>query len=169
MKKVLILVLAAVMALGIAFPVSANGSSGPWDLIADGRDTAEDVGDLTVSSDGTQLVVTYTMTGDWEMMETHLYVGTTPPSKSAPGKFPYKHEALADPTSDIYAFTYSDMGWSSGDAVYIAAQAQLRKPIGTDAYGNPIYAYETAWAQGAQPIPPGKNWATYFAEVLAAP
>ena len=42
------------------------------DLIADGRDTALDVGDLTVDADGTVTFVIDEAACDWLLEETHL-------------------------------------------------------------------------------------------------
>jgi hypothetical protein len=129
------------------------------DLIADGRDTAEDVGDLYVVSTGTELIITYTMTSDWEMVETHLYAGDEEPAKSSPGKFPFPNEA-PDPISQTYTIAYADEGWETSDTIYIAAHAELEKEVIIDLV--PTIIDETAWADGTDPIGKGANWATYF-------
>jgi len=116
-----------------------------------------DVGTLNVEIDGDgNLVVTYNITDlEWELLETHLYVGTEAPTKSAPGRFPY------DAIDGVYEI---DLGADFPGAVtlYIAAQAEVRKQIGVDPDTlEPIYQEETAWAEGTQ-IRSGKNWAMYF-------
>jgi hypothetical protein len=166
MKKILVLMVAALMALGLVLPVSAETAT--KDLIADGRGTPQVVGNLTVASNGVNLVITYlvpAVTDGWGMTETHLYVGTGAPSQSAPGKFPYKKEALADPTTDTYTIAYSEIGAVAGATIFIAAHAALQKP-GVDELDLPILLSETAWAAGDTLIGKGKNWATYFTYVL---
>jgi len=164
MRKALIplavAVVAAVMALGTVLPVSASDSTSlTLNLIIDGRDTAQDVGDVTVTYDGAgTFTVDYTITDpNWALVDTHVYLDTSAPTKSAPGKFPYAG-------GDTISLTVG-----SGDTVYIAAHAELQM---IDANGDPILdpetglpIEETGWAQSPDlpnnPIPPGKNWATY--------
>ena len=174
MKKVSIGILAAVMVLAIAAPVLAQV---PYttDLIADGRGSAQDVGDLIVESDGASLEVTYQIdeaNTEWRLEETHLYVGDAAPSKSAPGRFAYKHEELGGVAADSYEILLTEVDLDNDGKVYIAAHAELRKDTGLidELTGEPIYEYETAWAQGDEPIGKGKNWATCFeVEVPQAP
>ncbi len=60
---------------------------GTTDLIAGQHN---DVGNVTFEVIGTKLRVTYqTDSSDLVITEAHLYVGNGPPSKSAPGQFPY--------------------------------------------------------------------------------
>jgi len=139
-----------------------------------------EVGYLTVSIVGDDLLVTYNTTDtDWELIETHLYVGKTNPEDltSAPGQFPYSMSH--DPAVNTYTYTiprseidsYSlkggkkwvadeDLGIEPGDQIYIAAQAEVINPeeINPD---TELPIEETAWAEG-DPIRPGKNWAMYF-------
>jgi hypothetical protein len=73
------------------------------DLVA-GQTTK--IGEFTVSSDGTDLTINYTITDSkWYITKTHLYVGLNKPTTSAPGQFPYKHENIGYTQSD--AFTIS--------------------------------------------------------------
>ena len=94
------------------------------------------VGEVLVWNNETNLYVEYNTTGtDFLFVETQVYVGTSPPEKAAPGKFPYKHEGLGGVTYDLYTIPLSgiDGGVGSGATVYIAAHA-------SDG--------ETAWATG---------------------
>lgn len=62
----------------------------------------------------------------WTMQTTHLYVGTEPPKKSAPGRFPFKHEGLDNVTVDTYKIPYSQFfgtQCSGSKKLYIAAHA----------------------------------------------
>jgi len=113
-----------------------------------------DVGWVTVDADISGITVTYSTSDGWGLEETHLYVGTQPPRKSAPGRFPYKHESLGGVTSDSYFVPLEELGVECGDTVYLATHAVVSKP----GAGS-----ETAWGEG-QLI--GKNWAMYFEFVL---
>jgi len=91
------------------------------------------VGTVSVWTDDGCLWVKFDTTmSNWEMKETHVYVGADPPSKMAPGKFPYKHNPVNPPTEDLYQIP---LCWEEGEEVYIATHAE-----GTDG--------ETAWSRG---------------------
>jgi len=163
MKKILVLIVAALMALGFSLPALANGPTA--NLITDGGDNPTDIGDLTVTyAPGAPGVFTvaYSIDSPWEIVETHVYIGSTTPTKSSPGKFPY---AAGDITFDVGEAT----------SVYIAAHAEVKKPLldlnglpVLDLNGLPIYVYETVWAQTGTDTRIGKsaNWATCFAFTL---
>jgi len=185
MKRFIVLSIVLLMLAGFAITSSAMDVT-LW------ADQEIDVGTLTVavSVSGDDLVVTYDITGSgWELLETHLYVGKTNPEDltSAPGQFPYSEEhdpavltvTYIIPISEIDSYSLrggkkwvaaDDPGIGPGDEIYIAAQAEVRKPeINPDTgeqmvdpdTGELIYQEETAWAEG-DPIRPGKNWAMYF-------
>jgi len=165
MKKLIMLLLVATLAVAMIPTVVMAQASLPFttDLIADGRDTALDVGDLTVGNDGTITFQIDEASTDWRLEETHLYVGDEAPAKSAPGKFPYKHEELGGVASDAYSVDLAAADLDGDGIVYIAAHAGLIMQIGVDPETEePIYADETAWAEGDEPIGKGKNWATCF-------
>ena len=121
------------------------------------------VGTLDVEIIDDDLVVTFTTLGGWTLTETHLYVGTSQPTKSAPGKFPYKQDHPGGVTSYTYIIPLEDIG--NGPRLYLAAHAVVEN----------LYKdlEETAWAKGCK-IPKGKNgngrngkngkgnWAIYF-------
>ena len=164
MKKMLSLLVIPVLIMGMVTPVLAQASL-PYttDLIADGRDTALDVGDLTVATDGTITFQVDEASTDWRLEETHLYVGDEAPAKSSPGKFPYKNEELGGVASDVYVVDLAAADLNGDGIVYVAAHAELIMQIGVDPEtGEPIYADESAWAKGDEPIGKGKNWATCF-------
>jgi len=160
MKKVLailfVAVMVGVMAVGFSAPALADTTA---NLITDGRDNPTDIGDLSVTYVPGTFTVTYTIDPltDWEIVETHVYIGNGAPAKSSPGKFLYV-------AGDIN-FT------PSGSTVCIAAHAEVRMIIGFDIDQNPIYAYESVWAQTGSDTPIGKgaNWATYFVFTLPLP
>jgi hypothetical protein len=151
------------------------------DLIADGRETAEDVGDVivtpTVDADGNPaLVVEFVVTAPWSLVCTHVAVGTVdadgnlygiPMNRSGNpkvGKFPYE-------AGDIITIPPIP----EGNLLVIAAHAEIEKPM-LDDEGNPVYddegnlimIEETAWgianeAEGEEGGEfPGSSWASYF-------
>jgi len=163
LKKLLATTLTILVMIGIlASPAAAQE---PITLLA-GKYIES--GNVAISTSGDNLTVTFETTDGWQMMETHLYVGTDVPDKSAPGRFPYTHEDLGGATADTYNLFLSELELNPGDTVYMAAQAALQKPVVDedgnpvlDEEGNPVYLEESAWAEG-DPIRPGKNWAMYF-------
>ena len=163
MRKFIVISIVLLMLAGFAITSSAL----EVDLVV-GRKLLP-VGTLTVEvNTAGNLVVTYNITDpEWELLETHLYVGTSPPEKSAPGRFPY------DAIDGVYEI---DLGADFPEAtiLYIAAQAEIGKWILVDS-GEPIYLEETTWAIGVgdidegenfQCIQPCRNWAEYFEFVV---
>ena len=120
--------LPAAMAVGLlaALPVSTRGCEEPCEPIATDLMVAdEDVGGVTVWSDGTHLKVTYEVDQPrWQLKQTHLYVGSTPPTSSAAGQYPYHTENAFDDMAryDIPLVTLP--GGPKGPH-YIAAQATV--------------------------------------------
>lgn len=114
-KKIIPFILTIILLiLAIPFMVSAADPV-TIPLIA-GQDT--NIGYVRVSDDGTKLTVEYQVIAEgWYLTQTHLYVGLTPPSKSAPGKFPFSH-TLANVTYDKFEVPITD-----GTKYYIAAHA----------------------------------------------
>jgi hypothetical protein len=162
MKKFIVLSIVLLMLAGFATTSSAE------ELVV-GRKHVP-VGDLTVEVVGVNLVVTYTITDpEWELGDTHLYVGTIAPTKSAPGQFPYGPEDAVD---GVYTILLADFGGAA--ILYIAAQAEIGM---IDEFGDPVLdedeeqIEETTWAKGEDPIciPPCKNWAMYFEFEVVAP
>jgi len=130
-----------------------------------------DVGAVTVYQDDGTGVVTVVIDADapWEMDETHLYIGSVPPEKQSPGKFPYQHEDLGWVSQDTY-----DLGVLAADTYYIAVQAEVRENLG-DADGDQdidqddeaLYPEESAWGDG-QLIRANGPWAMYFSFTVPA-
>jgi hypothetical protein len=105
-----------------------------------GQDT--NAGSVSATQDETNLYVTFTTTGGWEMSLTHLYVGTSAPGGYNPGGFPYQTTHSPRVTTYTYTIPLASIGAVSGDVVYIAAHANVHN--GQQA--------ETAWAgQGQWP------------------
>ncbi len=160
MKKFIVLSIILLMLAGFAITSSAMEVT----LFAD---QSLPVGTLTVEVVGGNLEVTYTITNpEWELGDTHLYVGILPPKKSAPGQFPY------DAIDGVYEI---DLEEGFTGTLFIAAHAEIGM---IDEDGNPVIdpdteeqIMETAWATGGEEegfacIPPCRNWAMYFEFVV---
>jgi hypothetical protein len=156
------------LALALAFwprDAAAHTCDDPLstDLIA-GRTI--DAGDVKVCNDDTTLTVTYDPTFPWCLLKTDLHVATSrsgiPQNKSGnpiPGQFAYGDEhncagaaSFEIPLADI------DSGVSPGDAVVIAAHAEVEDDTGRE---------EGAWGEGTRFVERG-NWAMYFTYVVQA-
>ncbi len=153
MKKFIVISIVLLMLAGFAITSSA-------DVVTLLADQDLDVGTLTVEVIGDDLVVTYAITAPWVLGETHLYVGELAPKKSAPGRFPYGPDDVAEEGKyviDLEGFT---------GTLYIAAQAEVTNPDEIDP-DTGLPREESLWANGTQ-IRSGKNWATYFTFVVPA-
>jgi hypothetical protein len=178
MKKIT-LSLSILTALLFASVVFAHTADNPFttDLIA-GQNT--DVGDVEVWNDENNLYIEYITVGDWEITETHLYVGKTDPNTltTAPGQFPYSSDnPYVIPLNEIaaYEMKVNKKGKQTGklvvdeseavgveceDIIYIAAHAVVEREECT------TYK-ETAWGEGTDFDQ--KNWAMYFAYTIQCP
>ena len=182
MKRFIVLSIVLLMLAGFAITSSAM----EVDLVV-GRELIT-VGTLTVTESSSDLVVKYTITdSEWELLETHLYVGYTNPEEltSAPGQFPYSEEHDPAVLTVTYIIEISEIDsyklkggkkWVVDDIAvpvdpiyYIAAHAEIGK---IDEFGDPVLVdpedidseqiEETTWAYGVDEIRSGKNWAMYF-------
>ncbi len=109
------------------------------------------VGTVVVKNDPTDLYITYEMEPGYTLNEAHVYVGTSPPPKVAPGQFPYHSVPLSIPLSTFDAVEEGKL--------YIAAHAEVCTTSGC----------EGAWAGGDSDsdytfIEEGisKKWGWYF-------
>ncbi|MCG3152794.1 MAG: hypothetical protein GEEBNDBF_02098 [bacterium] len=121
-----------------------GGPANTTDLIAGKH---YDAGDIEVTNDGDNLYVRYTLAAGWTMSEAHLYVGTSLPSKTAPGQFPYKVSNLGGVTE--YTFTVP-LSWECGTEIYLAAHAVVTDSsvggAGTQTgWGFGPLAFKKAW------------------------
>lgn len=79
--------------------------SGPLYLGAGGNDISKAtiVGSFSIAAVGSNLVLTYQTNAPWYLSSTHLYYGSAPPSKVAPGQFGNTHDGLlAGTTTDTF-------------------------------------------------------------------
>lgn len=117
------------------------------------------IGELEVSNDDRNLYVTYRVSSDWVITESHLYVGsldempTNPALTPLPGKFPYnvEHGELSFLT---YTVPLNSLN-SDLDCFVIAAHSSVRRVDGT---GD--NAEETAWSEGVE-FPNANRWGSY--------
>ena len=81
------------------------------------------VGRVEVFREGTSVLVVYrVLDPQWTLIETHLYAADVPPTTSAPGRFPLKHEWI-NTSVDSYVVTL----YSATDCLYVAAQGVVAK------------------------------------------
>ncbi len=152
---------------------SGNLNSGSTQCVAVANSTQTlyagqhiDAGNLNVRVDGEDLVLTYQTQFGWEILETHLWVGsslttlpTTTRGNPQVGLFPYKASFDAPTTTYSVRIALSDLGFAcpSDPATYqVAAHASVRLPK-----GDGTYQQETAWANGTRLVESG-SWATAF-------
>lgn len=115
------------------------------------------VGDIVVSNDNDSIYVTYTLTGGWELVESHLYIGNVagiPSNKSGNpkiGNFPYQRSHTAGTTT----YSYSVVIPGNESCYVIAAHASVQL-----VQAGSIVQSETAWSEGTRMTQKG-NWATY--------
>lgn len=146
----------AVIAQDEQLVVDLIADGGHAEELGDGYD-GEDVGDVIVWNDESNLYITYVVYDPWVITETHLHValnmGAIPEKEGNPisGEFDYKGE-YDPPVIDVtYTYLLGDWGWETGTVLYIAAHAIVEKPDSKSV---------SAWGHGFEY--PGDNWATYF-------
>lgn len=131
-------ILLMLMALIFASNVSACKRL-PTDLVY-GR-KQEKVGDVLITHNWRELIITYDAADGWTITETHVAVGKTlndiPTTKKGNpkiGHFPYSGKTG---THVEYRISFSELGVERGDTVIVAVHAVVKGPCGQE---------ETAWA-----------------------
>lgn len=132
-----------------------------------------DAGNVCVEINGDSLLVTYTTSNGWELLETHLWIGENladmPQTSSGNpkiGNFPYKSGDIGGMTRYVFSIPLSFLGGADynqvlcGKTFYVAAHAALQKPDGCGGYQT-----ETGWADG-KPIVDQGNWAMAFSFIF---
>lgn len=113
-------------------------------------------GIVTVALDNGEVAVTYTSEGDWEIVETHLYIGplsglpTNGGGNPKIGHFPFKDTHNPGTTEVVVGNT--GISLASGECIIVAAHAVVINTVTGDE--------ETAWGAG-NPIG-GNSWAMQF-------
>lgn len=115
-------------------------------------------------ADAETLDVTYTASGNWELIETHLAIGdnleeyedegwVTRRGHPRPGRFPYSDDHGS--TDEVtYSISLTEIGAEPEDTLVIAAKAVVEREF------NDELQEETAWGDGEQFTENG--WAMYF-------
>jgi len=128
------------------------------------------VGDICVEilEESNELCVTYTTSDEWELTETHLWVGesiaTMPQTRKGNpriGHFPHHSGDITGNTTWCCYISLTEFGLQGDETIcekdlYIAAHSELRLE---NADGS--YTYETGWGAGV-PIVERGSWATYY-------
>ena len=88
-----------------------------------------DIGSVAMVRSGSDLLVTISTDAPYTMDQVHLYVDDEPPTNSAPGQFPYKHE-VTDPADYFTTFTFTvDVSAFAGETIYVAAHAHVYRQV----------------------------------------
>jgi hypothetical protein len=126
-----------------------------------------DVGKVYISNDEWYLYITYGLSHDLVLLESHVAVADslegvplTKKGNPIPGQFPYKLDHDPPVSEYTYAIDLMEIDVDIGDTIGIAAHAVVAK---LDAHGY-IIAEETAWG-GCRDFP-GKNWARYMVYII---
>jgi len=132
----LVAIIASMLPAGTVFA----GEAVTYELIAG---QSVDVGSVTVSDDGTNLIVEYNIDVDgWFIVKAHLYADKKAPKKAAPGNFPFHSEPI-HATSYTFTIPLAELGVESGEDLFIATHALVNNENNIlgymDAEGN-MYA-----------------------------
>lgn len=123
-------------------------------------------GSVTIGNDSSNLYVTYTSTGGWEMQRTQLHVGDTltpiPVNKQGMpkiGNFQYQTAHAPRVTTFTYTIAKTNLSLDYNQSIVLAAHAELVK---VDSAGAVVGA-ETGWAAGTPVMRfvDRGSWATY--------
>lgn len=128
----------------------------------------EVVGTVTVSEDGDDISVTYSLDDDWFMTESHLHLATdcddVPQTGSGNPKVGrFDHSRTYDPAvqEDTYVIDQSAVGFEDDDELCIAAHAVVFEDEDGDGVFDEEERGETAWGEGERFTERG-NWAMHF-------
>lgn len=168
MKKISLIIFAITMLFVGTSLASVSVLNSPYckDLIAG---QTIDAGDVCLEVVGENLIVTFTTTGGWELLETHLWVGSNlaemPQTKQGNpkiGNFPYQSGDITGQTAYFFTVPLVNLGGPNyletlcNQTFFMAAHAAVRKADGSGGYQT-----ETGWASG-QPLVQQGSWAMYF-------
>lgn len=122
------------------------------DLVIGQKDTGKQI---CTSISGTSLIVSYPAVPGYPYSEVHVYLGTTPPSTTAPGQFPFTSgngycTVAADGSTATCTIPISSFGTCGGD-YYIATHS---------AQGG-----ETGWGKGQCINDSCHPWAMYWGQI----
>jgi hypothetical protein len=98
------------------------------------------VGEVVIDLDGDPVARFIINDPNWFITESHLYLDTVPPEKSAPGSFGFQHSGL---DTQIDEFSKSEVEYALlADCLYVAAHAEVEKRclVGGGAYDLEAFA-----------------------------
>lgn len=128
----------------------------------------EVIGTVTVSEDGDDISVTYSLHDDWYMTESHLHLATdcddipqTGSGNPKPGRFDYSRNYDPAVQEDTYVIDQSAAGFVDNDELCIAAHAAVFEDADGDGVFDDGERGETAWGEG-DPFTERGNWAMHF-------
>ena len=176
LKHLLCSATAGALALGLAVDVTAqcvytsDGTGLDCRTLYAGQTT--EAGSVCAEVVGEDLLITYSTSGDWELVETHLWIGRdmasmpqTRKGNPIPGQFPWASGDISGATSHTVTIPLIDLAFgcpdSDDETFFVAAHAALRRPD-----GNGGYQTETGWGDGDRFVQKG-NWGTFFDILLA--
>jgi hypothetical protein len=129
------------------------------------------VGEVCARIDGAEVAFRYRLTDGWELMETHLWVGSSladmPQTRTGnpkPGQFPWG--GVASGTTAELRVPLSTFGLKPDQTtcedlrLIVAAHAAVRKRL-----DDGVWQQETAWGDGTRFVEKG-SWGTWFALTL---
>jgi hypothetical protein len=89
---------------------------------------------VDIDATGDEAAVTFEITDPaWIITESHLYLGSTPPAKSAPGSFPFQHSGL-ETQVDVYFGYEVATALDDDGCLYVAVHAVVEKTCDDFAY-----------------------------------
>lgn len=124
-----------------------------------------DVGSVKIWDDGEYIYIDINTKGNWKLSETHLYVGTTVPQKSAPGQLGNE----CTPNSKSYTY---QLLLPEGNNIYISLHAVVKRenkkggPSNTQSVAEPEYSIEVI-SDGWTKEPDDDGW--YYYEDSVSP
>lgn len=147
--------LATSFSVGSASDYVVCGASSSAVLVAGQQ---HDAGVVTVENNDQTLRVTIETAGGWTLKETHVAIAgqlsgipTNRSGNPVPGQFAHKASHASGSTSHSVTVTLAELGVAPGEAVIVAAHADVASPSGKA---------EGAWGAGTRFVARG-NWATY--------
>ncbi len=156
-------------------PTAVNttaGASTDVDLVA-GQDQV--CGHITISSNGSNIFITYYTDSGWTITETHIMVVADPSdfivtSTGNPkvGQFPYGETGLSTDTTMTYVIPYPS-GVVAGDTVFVGAHAVVEgnceETVGANICANMPADGLWRWVQYVNPPPPNNQYYIQNAEL----
>jgi len=131
-----------------------------------------DTGTVSTQISGENLLITFETSGDWQLVETHLWVGEnisdmpqTRKGNPKIGNFPYASGDITGNTFHVFTIPLESLNYLCPDNdknFFVAAHAALQK---VDGSGNVIQT-ETGWADGDKFVEKG-SWSTFFSFTLS--